>query len=253
MQKQIGFGRNIYRPWLDAAGDFRTMTDDPALIRQKLDTIVASQVTSAHNRRLAIDILVNIWVKSGDRHPAIHDEALALYQKTATNADRVWLHFGLTLLTYPLFRDAATIIGQLSQYGKGITPGDLKQRLIAKYGQLGGLDKAAERMLASLRDWGLLVPTERRYVYLPQWRALATPNCSQQQWLLGAALAANPAEELSFPDLVNLPELFPFHFTLTVDDMRRSARFEVHRQGITFDMVRLRESEIDETLAASMR
>jgi hypothetical protein len=38
---------------------------------------------------------------------------------------------------------------------------------------------------------------------------------------------------------VRLPELFPFRFTLSVDDLRQTERFEVHRQGMGWDMVRL--------------
>ena len=40
--------------------------------------------------------------------------------------------------------------------------------------------------------------------------------------------------------LARLPELFPFRVTLTVDDVRRSPRFEVHRQGSGWEMVGLR-------------
>lgn len=63
-----------------------------------------------------------------------------------------------------------------------------------------------------------------------------------EQWLLAVALAAHQAEELPFADLLRLPELFPFRFTLTGDDLRRSPRFEVHRQGLGWDMVRLADS-----------
>ncbi len=53
------------------------------------------------------------------------------------------------------------------------------------------------------------------------------------------ALTAHPAEELPSSDLVRLPELFPFRFTLTVEDLRGSTRFAVHRQGLGWDMVGL--------------
>jgi hypothetical protein len=60
-----------------------------------------------------------------------------------------------------------------------------------------------------------------------------------QLWLLSAALLANPAEELPFSELVRLPELFPFRLTVGVQDVRESARFEVNRQGMSWDMVAL--------------
>jgi hypothetical protein len=36
--------------------------------------------------------------------------------------------------------------------------------------------------------------------------------------------------------------LFPFHFTLNVDDLRQTARFEIQRQGMGWDMVRLADA-----------
>lgn len=61
-----------------------------------------------------------------------------------------------------------------------------------------------------------------------------------EEWLLAVALTAHPADELPFADLVRLPELFPFRFGLNVDQLRRSPRFDVYRQGSGWDAVALR-------------
>ena len=66
-----------------------------------------------------------------------------------------------------------------------------------------------------------------------QWRK------ELQLWLLSAALLAHPSEELPFSELVRLPEFFPFRLTIGVQDVRESARFEVNRQGMSWDMVAL--------------
>jgi hypothetical protein len=58
-----------------------------------------------------------------------------------------------------------------------------------------------------------------------------------ETWLLACALHAHPAEELPFADLVRLPELSPFHFAVTVEELRSHARFVVQRQGSGWDMV----------------
>ncbi len=54
-----------------------------------------------------------------------------------------------------------------------------------------------------------------------------------------AGLEVHPVEELPFSDLVRLPELFAFQFIVQVDDMRGSLQFEVQRQGLGWDMVRI--------------
>jgi hypothetical protein len=57
-----------------------------------------------------------------------------------------------------------------------------------------------------------------------------------QSWLLACALSAHPSEQLPFPDLIRLPELFPFQFTLTLDNLRSNPGFDIQKQGM-WDMV----------------
>jgi len=244
MNKNIGFRRNIYRVWMDAAAALCIQTDNLSELRARLDPIVAVQVPSRENRRMALDILINIWGKSAASHPVLRTDALKLYAGTENAADRLWLHYGMTLLTYPFFRLGAITIGQISRHAEIITPKEVKARMIAELGQLGALEKATERIIFTLRNWGILVETGQRYAYQPMRRALTATSPALEEWMLAVALTAHPAEELPFDDLVRLPELFPFRFTIGVDQIRKSARFEVHRQGAGWDMVRQMEQRV---------
>lgn len=239
MDKNMGFNRNIFRSWLDATAALCVERDDPEFIRNQLDALVIEQITSTENRRKSLDILLNIWVKTGYAHPDLRNEARMLFAQSDQAADRVWLHYGLTLLYYPFFRLTTAMIGQLSRYQDTFTPQEIKKRIIAEMGQLGGLDKATERVIFSLRNWGILIDGSRRYTYRPAINSLVTDRPQLEQWLLATALTAHPALELPFTDLVRLPELFPFRLTLNVDALRREPRFEVHRQGLGWDMVGL--------------
>ncbi len=239
MDKNIGFRRNIHLTWLDATVAMCLDTSDPGELRARLEPIIGETIASRENRRMAIDILLNIWVNSGDRYPRLRAEALDLFANAEATSDRLWLHYGLTLLYYDFFRLGVAALGRISRYSDEVTAADLKKQLYAELGQLGAINKAAERIVFSLRDWGILADTSRRNVYTPHRQALRTSSRSLEQWLLAAALSANPAEELPFADLVRLPELFPFRFTIGIDELRLAPRFEVHRQGLGWDMVRL--------------
>ncbi len=239
MDKGIGFNRSIFLPWLDATAAFCAETADPAEIRERLELVVGQDIASAVNRRKAIDILVNIWVKSAGIAPALRDEAITYFQATPIIGDRIWLHYGLTVLYYSFFREVTAAIGQLGRQENSITPAMVKQRLIAGRGQLGSLEKAVERVVASLRNWGILTESEKRYAYVPKRQCFSASSANLEAWLLACALRAHPAEELPFADLLHLPELFPFRFTLTVDHLRAHRWFEVQRQGAGWDMVRV--------------
>jgi hypothetical protein len=239
MDKGIGFNRNIYLSWLDAAAAFCAETDDPAEIRARLEPVVGQRISSAVNRRKAIDILINIWVKNAEIAPQLCDEAVAYFQRSPVIGDRIWLHYGLTALYYSFFREVMAAIGQIGRYEDHITPAMVKQRLISGRGQLGSLEKAVERIMFSIRNWGMLTETDQRYAYAPQRQAFPSSSTDLEAWLLACALRAHPAEELPFADLLHLPELFPFRFTLAVDHLRTHPQFVVQRQGAGWDMVRV--------------
>ncbi|HBY96314.1 MAG TPA: hypothetical protein DEP84_20560 [Chloroflexi bacterium] len=237
MDKGIGFNRNIYLSWLDATAALCSETDDPAQVRARLEPVVGQDIHNADNRRKAIDILINIWVKTGSIAPDLRNAAVRYFETGQEMSDRLWLHYGLALLYYSFFREGAAAIGQLSRSEDAITPAMVKRRLVAERGELGSLEKAVERIIFSLRDWGVLEETSQRYAYAPQRKAFSTTNAELEAWLLACALEAHPAEELVFSDLLRLPELFPFRFTLTVDSLRQHPRFAVHRQGSAWDVV----------------
>jgi hypothetical protein len=239
MNKNIGFRRNIYRSWLDAAAMLATEIDDSAQLRAQLDPVVAARIGGKESRRMALDILVKVWGTSRETNFPLRQEALKLWRISTSADEQLWLHYGLILLQYPFFRLNVATIGRISQYTDTITSKDLKSRMSAELGQLGSLDRATERVIFSLRDWSILAPEAKRYTYSPRRQALRTERKELQLWLLSAALLAHPAEELPFSELVRLPELFPFRLTIGVQDVRDSARFEVNRQGMSWDMVAL--------------
>ena len=239
MDKGIGFNRNIFLPWLDAAAAFCAETDDPAEIRARLEPVLSQDMKGVDARRKTIDILINIWLKSRDLVPDLRAEAVNWFQTTPAIDDRLWLHYGLTLAYYPFFRECVAAIGQFSRYEGVITNRMVKQRLASERGHLGSLNRAVERVVASLRNWSILTASDQRYAYVPQRQSLSASSTDLETWLLACALRAHPAEELPFMDLLRLPELFPFRFTLTVDHLRAHPRFAVQRQGAGWDAVRI--------------
>ncbi len=187
-------------------------------------------------QRKTIDVLSAIWVKTEKSAPGIRQEALGLFHTLSSSQERLWLHYGMALICYPFFRKCTAAIGQISRTGEMVTRKMVKDRIAGDYGHLGGLDRSVERVLASLLDWGILTPGEKKNQYHIQLKNFSSSN-EVQSWLLCCALFAHPSEALPFNDLLHLPELFPFNLTIGIDYLRRDARFEVNRQGGGLDMV----------------
>ena len=239
--KGIGFNRNILLPWLDAAAAICLETDDEKELRQRLQPIVAEDVNSPTNLRKTIAILVNIWQRTGKTEPLLRQAALDYYRTTVQLEDRLWLHYGMVMLAYSFFYQCTAVIGQLSRYDDPISVALIRKQLIAEIGQLGSLSEAVNRAVYSLREWNILVQGAERNTYLAKRNAFVANEPQLETWLLACGLKWNVATESPLADLVRMPALFPFQFSLTLDDIRQASWFEVERQGSGINMVRLNE------------
>jgi hypothetical protein len=243
MDKGIGFSRTITLDWLDVTASLCLQKVEPAKIRQCLSETISDAVHGSVAQRKTIDVLTAIWVKTEKTVPLIRREALAIFPTLSSTVERVWLHYGMTLVCYPFFRKCVAAIGQVSRTEETITRQMIKDRIAGDYGHLGGLDRSVERIIASLAHWGALANTDQKQNYRIQLRHFSSSE-KLQSWLLTCALYAHPSEGIPFDDLIHLPELYPFSFTIRVDNLRKDTRFEVQRQGGGLEMVRMNQKYI---------
>jgi len=238
MDKGIGFSRTITLDWLDVTASLCTQNIEPAVLRQHLAETISVSVHGTDAQRKTIDVLSAIWLKTEKIAPQIRQEALAIFPTLSSSEERLWLHYGMTLVCYPFFRKCAAAIGQVSRTQEIITRKLIKDRIAGDYGHLGGLDRSVERVVASLSLWGALGNTGQKKTYKIKLHGF---SCSEelQRWLLTCALFAHPSEWIPFDDLIHLPELYPFNLSIGVDKLRRDGRFEVQRQGGGLEMVRI--------------
>ena len=236
--KAIGFNRHVFLAWLDEAAALCSAGYHPAEIRARLEAILAVDTQGVETRRKAIDILLNTWLRTRDTVPTLWGDAAERFENSPAS-ERIWLHYGLTLVAYPFVRDCLRIIGQFDRAGSAFTKIMLRDRLIAQRGQLGSLERSLRYVLASLRQWGVVAETEHKHIYQANSHSFSTGQTGLELWLLACALQAHPAEEIPFADLLRLPELFPFRITVGIDPLRTDARFRVQRQGSGWEMVRL--------------
>ena len=238
MDKGIGFCRTIKLDWMDITASLCVQKKDPIFIRQYLAEAISNDITGTEAKRKTIDVLSAIWVKTEKTDPQIRQDALMLFPTLSSSDERLWLHYGMTLVRYPFFRNCVAAIGQISRSNELITKKMIKDRIAGIYGHLGGLDRSVERTIASLLDWGTLTKSSQTKEYQIVLRHFSS-SAVLQSWLLTCALYAFPADALLFEDLIHLPELCPFKITIGLDSLRKDPRFEVHRQGGGFNMVKI--------------
>ena len=240
MNKGIGFSRTIYLDWLDATVSVYLENVETSELREQLARTIQDTVHGVEAQRKTIDVLTAIWIRNEKTPSSFRQEAFKIYPTLSTREDRLWLHYGMTLLCYPIFRQSTAVIGQIGRSQDTVTRKLVKDRVAAIVGHLGVLDRSIERILASLTNWGVLIPEKDRSTYKIQIRSIPTSNLTMQTWLLACALQSHPADAIPFEDLLRLPEIFPFRFSIGLDYLRTDHKFNVQRQGGGVDMVRLR-------------
>jgi len=198
MDKDIGFNRNIKLDWLNATASFCAETNNPAEIREKLEAVLAQDRSGAEAIRKSIDILINIWYKNKEQYPNLVEFAVKHFQDTYHPLDRLWLHFGLTSLYFSFFRETASVIGKLSKRGSLITNKEVIKQLISERGHLGSLERSAQRIVSSLRDWELLVDSDQSFVYKARYRELETESLELEAWLLQCAFIGKNVEQIPY-------------------------------------------------------
>jgi hypothetical protein len=236
--KGIGFDRNIRVAWLDATAAACLETSDVGEVRAQLMTYLEADLASREGRLKTARLLAKIWHGTASSAPTLHAEALRLFATAETAGDRIWLHYGLTLVAFPFFRDVAATVGRTVHYGDEVTSGMIRARLFADRGQIAIIEKSAERALFFMRQLGLLVTGSSATTYAAAPSRLRTTNPVIRAWLISAVVHTQPSHQVAADDLSSLPEFFGFDIGRGLDVVRSSPLLEVERQGSSWDLVR---------------
>jgi hypothetical protein len=236
----VGFDRRLQLDWLDVTVGLCQESLDPGIVAEQLRRKLEHEIAGAEARRKTITVLLRIWVNVPAGDTDLRDEALQL----ATQIDaeeRRWLHWGVSLLAYPFFRDVASTVGQLSRLQGTFSQAQVQRRMVESWGQRTTLRRAVQRVLRTFVDWDVLRDTDVRGSYetgLPR----RTENQTLAFWFLDCALEANEAEQVPLRELGQLSYIFPFDLLPFIGEIRRSERFEITRQGLDLEMVSVRSS-----------
>jgi hypothetical protein len=251
MRNVVGFSLKIKRAWLDALLDRLVRTTDEAELRVFLDKYLKDELPGAVYREKTIGIILRIWRGIPPERAPLRDRAVAMLPHISGH-ERIWLHWGMSALAYPFFRDTAEVVGRLSALQDDFTTAQVQNRIVTTWGDRHTSMDAAQRLLMTLVDWEVLRSTKTKSHFLLT-RKLTAGEPELQLWLLEALLLASAADEIEAQQLLRLPESFPFSISVSVADLRRHDGFNIYRQGLNMDMVGLRRVTVETESRASKK
>lgn len=245
----IGFDRRIELRWLDATAHWASQGLSVAEIRERLEHLLEGKVAGAgpHSARgKTMTVLLHIWVLVPDALVPLRDDGLALL-RGRSGRDRLPLHWGMCVATYPFFREVAAITGRLLSLQGTAALSQVVRRVTESWGERSTSIRAVQRVVRSFVEWGILVETDEPGIFSAAPKITVTPSNGLGPWLLEASISNNERQARPFHSLVRATWFFPFKLKLSPLDARSSPRLEVYRQGLDEDVVTLKQGRHSRT------
>jgi hypothetical protein len=198
--------------------------------------MLRSEYPGEDARGKTLTVIFHLWVDVPEHAVELRNGAARLLRDLDA-AERMALHWGLGLATYPFFRDVADAAGRLLALQDTVSLAQLQRRLAERWGQRSTATRAAQRIVRSWIDWGVLVETSERGVYATARRV--NVSAALAAWMVEALLVGHHEDSLTIAKVRTTPLFFPFDLRISAHELRRKQRLAVHRQGVDEDVVTL--------------
>lgn len=245
-QSQIGLDRIVRLKWLDYAAALVLSGMQTPAVKTALYTELQGAFQSANTAvRGSLDktvtILMRIWVCPPLELRPLHQDGLKFLGQLPREC-RVAVHWGMTMAVYPFWGAVAANVGRLLRLQGAVTASQVQRRLREQYGERETVSRAAQRILRSFVDWGLLVETDEQGLYRPA-SPVAVDQAALIAWLTEAYLRAQATTRQALSVVMGSPSFFPFSFTSVsaahLADC--SSRLLYVRHGLDEALIMLRE------------
>lgn len=235
-RKIIGFDRRLHKEWLDAAAALIAEGKSTSELRERLKEILEPyQGPEAMQKTLTV--IGRLWWRAPQALAPMQSRALALLPVVGPS-ERTAIYWALCLAVYPFFADTARLTGRLLSLQGEVKLQQLEVRIAELWGDRGTIPRATQRIVRSMVQWGVLADTQQTGVYYP---APPIPVSGDLGVLLIEGLLRSRQDGgLTSEQVLAHPALFPFELNVRTYELRQRGEFEVFRQGVDMDFVRLK-------------
>ena len=230
----VGFDRKIRLSWLDATADWAAQGLSAAAIRTRLDRLLDGEVAgkgphSARGKNMTV--LMHVWVLVPETLVQLRNDGLNLLDGRSCR-DRLPLHWGMCLATYPFFRDVAETTGRLLTLQGRAALSQIVRRTTESWGSRSTVARATQRVVRSFVAWDVLGETRERGIFVPATKAEVTDS-AVAPWLVEAGLTNSDHREYPLAGLANAVFFFPFDLRLSAPDIGRRQGLQLRHRGIS--------------------
>ncbi len=227
MKKAVGFDQKILLDHLNYTINEVSYTKKEEMYK-KLDQYLFKDIKGNKSRKNAITILMKIWYLDKKINTSIQKRAFELLPKLDSQ-ERIALHWGMILSTYPFFKDIASEIGRLTSRQHDFSSSQIDRKIKELYGDRRRVEVAYQAVLTSMKNWGVVIQKKQGVYVLPE--KIKIFNNKIINWLTEVAIVASKRECIQMDEVSTLSYLFPFAFNINTGLLDNSI-FEITNQGI---------------------
>jgi hypothetical protein len=191
----IGIDRYLAKQWVDYAYELRqsgiTGIEGYVLLRSWLRKEISGKETA----RKTANHIKHIWLKDNDLSSDLRMDAISL------GCSNPVLNYGMAINVFPFFRDLSWLAGRLIQLQGVFERKEIQKRMLEKYQSPATANRASDRCIQTLKDWGFLVEKDGKQA--ASIIEIDDPNIAG--WFLSALVKNLPDQKMSYSDLIQAP------------------------------------------------
>ena len=227
MAKMVGLSRAIKIEWLNKVVDLVNEGMAPENIKEALNDYISFEIKSPDNIRKSRDILMNLWVYPFENEKANLIRKQALDAIKNGNDDKLAMHWCMLLLYYPVFVDVTGMIGKLSSMQDSFSLAWLKDKMFEEWGERATLFHSLDKIMQTLRQIGAV--DSKNGIYTVNHYGIKDDGTKKV--LLKTILALNMKAYYEPSELANVPQMFPFEYTVDSELIFGNQDFELGNFG----------------------
>ncbi len=232
MTKPVGFCQKIKLDHLDYIANKARNTERKKMYKI-LGEYLLSDIQGVRSRTQAITMLMKIWFLVDEEHEDLRNRASDILM-SCTPQEKVILHWGMTMLAYPFFKDVAYEVGKLFKLQNEVSSHNIGRKMKALYGDRRRVEVARTAVLLSMKEWGVIQPIKPSIYTLAEKREVVSQEL--KLWLAEVIVRVSEYSSMPIDMVVSAPNIFPFNFSLNIREMDESS-LSVNRQGLDIQMV----------------
>lgn len=226
MARMVGLSRSIKIEWLNKTADLIVEGKLENEIKEELNEYLSFEIKSPTNLRKTREILMNIWLKSGDELEGLRSMALAAYKNEKSN--KLAIHWCLMIAAYPIFADVCALLGKLTNIQDTFTTSWLKEKLFETWGERTTLLHSSDKILQTLKYVGAVESIKIGNYKTIKYQINDDDTIAL---LIKTILLTNEKAYYEISEISTTPQMFPFEFNVSHEWIHNTNQFSLNNFG----------------------